>query len=1273
MSSGPQHDTSPIFRLIRHVRQLLRGSWIATGLALSIAIYLGTLLVLALLDLVVPFWPTMRAIALALVIVPTVWVFFSGVLRPLFRRLGNTQVARRIEHFLPGIHNRLVSCVDLSDDKRRDGHSPEFYRRLVSEAIDRIRSFKPATVVDRDSLKRASMALAATLALFVICWIVLADRLPTAMARIFQPWADIPPATGVEFSVKPGDAKVLRGDEIEFAVEVTKGNPELLRIELLSDDGSETIWHDLQARDGRQWSRSLEGLEKSFAYRVHGGGTWSKKYKITMVDRPKIIDLRAVLHYPDYFELGDEGILPQASTDVTGPETSGVEVRVESEGDVAEGEIQLLDVAWEPVAVTDRSERVWFERKVPEGAVSEGNWQWDAEKYQRPTHSEPPAAGVHGHRFHTAPVGFQVEPGEYLFAWVYIAPEQKPETIMLEWHDGQNWEHRAYWGDDKIGSGQPNTASRHSMGALPEAGKWERLEVPAKAVGLENKAVKGMSFTLNGGQCYWHLAGALPPPTRDERKLVVRETFPLVNRHVAQPPSAVAGSPQPGAAAPHFSEWLGTFPLVGEGLWRVELRNELEYPNQTIKEAKYLAIPDNPPQVTVERPGADIVLSQAKKVPLTVAAYDDFALKHLKVLMQRGDSGGFRETTSKKYAKQVRGDTALLSLDLLPLDLKPDEHVRYRVQVEDRKGQVAETQDYLIRIANDANSADQQLARFEQQQDSFEEKLAKLIAEQATVKEAVEKLEGQYAPLEKTIEEAEAKAREAAREAAEANPQAQAAQVKPELDAETTKQLNELRQQLAQAAAKENQNANVAKQLANELMQAAQQAAQLQMLPPEMVSEMKAAQEAFDKMAAKPMEALAKDLQQAANPQQNDPNLGDLAKASDHIQDELEALAARLKALEKAREQMDMGLDKALAELREEMLKQQAAGTQRGLEDLREMLAALREQLQNFEGRQSEMLDASQVVPDMMLSDLEKRQQSLERASDPALDEARQLLAQNRMRRPNFPDDPMMGEDEEYLVPPKEDDTTEEMSEAGEGQPESGEHPDANEEMGEEDEPLFEPALGGPRPKLDPRFADKRPKPMKDADAPHSPTQAQRAALAERQFHRLEELNLGQQSLGTDMASLEALMEQLQQALDGSPEGTQADAAPMANAGEQHSGEPNLSNLLQSPEVQEAMALAQRLRQAQNAMAQGQPGQPQKGPAHMSRGMALGNLDPTSSSGQIVEVELSKLDPQTRTLILKMQPRLREELLQGMREQGPEGYRKFIQDYFKRLSEVKAQ
>ncbi|HEV3006776.1 MAG TPA: hypothetical protein VGX78_20065, partial [Pirellulales bacterium] len=1057
------------------------------------------------------------------------------------------------------------------------------------------RSFRAAVVVDRASLRRAAAAAGVAIVAFVVCLAVLFDRLPTAMARIFAPFADIPPATGVTFLVHPGDAdnKILRGDDIDFKVEVTKGDPRDMRIEIMPDDGGEAIWHDLQQRpqDKGLWTRKLRSFEHSFAFRVHGGGTWSRKLHVTMVDRPRILDLHALVHYPEYMQMGSASVSPQPTADATGPEQSQVEVQVQVEGDVAVGEIQWLEVAWAPVAVADRELRPWFQGKLPDGVVAEGNWQWDTQRHARPTHHEPPAAGVHGHLFHTAPIGFQLSADDYLFADVYIVPEQKPETILLQWHDGQSWEHRAYWGDDKIGIGQPGTVSRLHMGGLPAAGEWVRLEVPAKAVGLDGRSLKGIGFTLSGGECYWHLAGALPPPTRDERQLVVKQTFPL----------------QPVAQS---ELWSGRFPLVGEGLYRVEMRNELNAANQTMKEAKYLAIPDLPPQVTLERPGTDIVLSEPKKLPLVIAAYDDWALKHVKVLAQKGDTGGFREAAVKRYDKPTRGDTAQMSLDLAPYELKPGELVKYRVQVEDRKGQVAETQDYAVRIAVDDNAADRQLARFEQVQDAFQKKLVQLIAEQAKVRENVETLEQKHETLEEKLAEAQAKAAEDARKLAEANPQAPPpAPQPPALDAATAQELAEVRQQLAQLAAQEDQNTNLAKQLAAELAQSVQQAETLQMLPNELNAEMKAALEAFQQLAVQPMEHLAQDLRQASTPAQNDPHLDELSQQADRLQAELEAMAARLEALQRARQQMDQGLDQALAELRREILEQQAGINARGIEELRDMIQALREQLQNFEGQQADLLDAANVVPEVMLADLDQRQVNLERRSEPPLDEARALLGADERRRrrdPQFPDAPMMGDEDEELVPPTEEDTPEEANEAKAG--EEGEMPDAH-EPGEEDEPLFEPSLGGPRPKLDPRFADKRPRPMTQANRDDH-VQAQRHELANRQFERLMELNLSQQSLGADQQTLEALMEQLAQALEQSrqamgrqPQGQQQPHPPQGQPQGQHAGQESenaaaeqaaqqLAELMQSPAMREALDLANRLSNLQQIMQQASQAQP---------------------------------------------------------------------------------
>jgi len=96
-----------------------------------------------------------------------------------------------------------------------------------------------------------------------------------------------------------------------------------------------------------------------------------------------------------------------------------------------------------------------------------------------------------------------------LFAYIWLDPENLPKTVMLQWNDG-SWEHRAFWGEDKIdfgGIGMDSPAHKR-IGDLPPAGEWMRLEVHPALVGLKAGSVlNGMSFTQFGGVAYWDMAG----------------------------------------------------------------------------------------------------------------------------------------------------------------------------------------------------------------------------------------------------------------------------------------------------------------------------------------------------------------------------------------------------------------------------------------------------------------------------------------------------------------------------------------------------------------------------------------------------------------------------------------------------------------------------------------------------------------------------------------------------------------------------------------------
>jgi uncharacterized repeat protein (TIGR01451 family) len=156
---------------------------------------------------------------------------------------------------------------------------------------------------------------------------------------------------------------------------------------------------------------------------------------------------------------------------------------------------------------------LWVDDALPAGAVAAGIWNWDTTQAASGSQSntEPGIAGFHQHYFYGATQTLSVQPGEKLVAYVLLDPCNPPQEVMLQWNDG-TWEHRAFWGQDFIGWGQAGTASRLPMGALPAAGQWARLEVPAESLGLAGRPLNGMAFSLSDGNAWFDRAGAASAP-----------------------------------------------------------------------------------------------------------------------------------------------------------------------------------------------------------------------------------------------------------------------------------------------------------------------------------------------------------------------------------------------------------------------------------------------------------------------------------------------------------------------------------------------------------------------------------------------------------------------------------------------------------------------------------------------------------------------------------------------------------------------------------------
>ncbi len=195
-------------------------------------------------------------------------------------------------------------------------------------------------------------------------------------------------------------------------------------------------------------------------------------------------------------------------------------IRLRKVFDLSSPGLQSEQKKWEDelkplLSSTDPADFAWVDDVQSNGGRTDGKWNFVekteapvfSKKYSRLQTANPDQLVQHS--FHNANRKFTLNDGDKLFAYVWLDPENPPKTIMLQWNDG-NWDHRAFWGEDKITYGEigNDTPAHKPMGELPKLGEWVRLEVDPEIVGLKTGSVlNGMAFTQFGGKAYWDIAG----------------------------------------------------------------------------------------------------------------------------------------------------------------------------------------------------------------------------------------------------------------------------------------------------------------------------------------------------------------------------------------------------------------------------------------------------------------------------------------------------------------------------------------------------------------------------------------------------------------------------------------------------------------------------------------------------------------------------------------------------------------------------------------------
>lgn len=252
------------------------------------------------------------------------------ILRSIPRRPTDRQLARFIEERV-GMDDELVSAVDASE------RSSAFQAFVVDRAAQRLDQIGAEAIVPNQVLRRAALE---PLAGFVVLYLVFLLAAPFLGRAAESAWISLFPRS-VRVAVEPGDVRIVAGKPVTLRASVWVGSHRLTRftpkvtVAAGKDERSVSMF---QVPDG-VFLLTLDGVDRTFRYRVTAGSAQSQEYTVTALFPPRVkqIDLR--YEYPAFAKLGprDE---PNGG-DIFAPAGTKVRVRVHTDKPIASGDLDL--------------------------------------------------------------------------------------------------------------------------------------------------------------------------------------------------------------------------------------------------------------------------------------------------------------------------------------------------------------------------------------------------------------------------------------------------------------------------------------------------------------------------------------------------------------------------------------------------------------------------------------------------------------------------------------------------------------------------------------------------------------------------------------------------------------------------------------------------------------------------------------------------------------------------------------------------------------------
>ncbi len=342
-----------------------------------------------------------RAALLLSLIGGALWLCYRYVLRPLFVRFADLDIAMRIEERWPGLNDRLASTIQFfhvaADDDRYG--SPALREATMRQAVEEASAIDFREVIEPKPVLRALGLASAAIIAGAVLALVAPGSSRIAMRRLILPFGSQswPQQTHLALDDRETTLKVARGDYFTLGVKVRPGDkiPESARATYYFADGEQAV-ESLRSMKGGEFRGRIESVNQEFRFTVTAGDdlTSIRDIAVKVVPPPTLKSLATRVVSPAYTGLASQVLAP-GLTQLRALEGTRLEFEAVANKPLAHAELRLGDrPAGTPLAFDDTRTRFktaltvkesftfWFELKDTEGFKSRDAVRYDVRQFR---------------------------------------------------------------------------------------------------------------------------------------------------------------------------------------------------------------------------------------------------------------------------------------------------------------------------------------------------------------------------------------------------------------------------------------------------------------------------------------------------------------------------------------------------------------------------------------------------------------------------------------------------------------------------------------------------------------------------------------------------------------------------------------------------------------------------------------------------------------------------------------------------------------------------